>query len=92
MSKKSTPELVDSLADRREQRDTMGRGNARGLLGRMVASLLEQEVVLGLLAAIGNTGSGCSQLDLRAIDEPRAGGVHAFEPGEIEDHAFCIFG
>ena len=57
MSKKSTPEVVDCLADRREQRDGMRRMNARGLLGRMVASLLEQEVVLGLLAAIGDLGS-----------------------------------
>ena len=47
--------------------------------------------MLGLLAAIGNTGSGCRQFDLRAIDEPRAGGVHALKTGEIEDHAFRVF-
>ena len=33
--------VVDRLADRREQRDSMRRRNARGLLGRMVASLLD---------------------------------------------------
>ena len=57
----------------------------------MVASLLEQDVVLGLLAAVGNAGSGGRQFDLGAIDEPRAGGVHALKTGEIEDHAFRVF-
>ncbi len=70
----------------------MGRRNARGLLGRVVASLLEQEVVLGPLAAIGNACSRSRQLNLRAIDEPRAGGVHALQAREIEDHALRVFG
>ncbi len=92
MSKKSTPEFVDGLADRREQRDTMGRRNARGLLRRMVASLLEEDVVLGLLAAIGNCSAGRSQFGLSAIDEPRSRRVHALQTGEIEGYAFCAFG
>ena len=91
MSKKSTPEFVDGLADSREQRDTMRRRNARGLLRRMVASLLEEDIVLGLLATVGDGCSGGRQFDLSAIDEPRAGGVHALKTGEIEDYALCVF-
>ncbi len=91
MSKKSTPEVVDGLANRREQRDCMRRRNARGLLGRMVAGLLEQDIVLGLLAAVGDRSPGGRQFGLSAIDEPRAGRVHALKTGEIEDHAFRVF-
>jgi hypothetical protein len=84
--------VVDRLADRREQRDGMRRGHARGFLGRVVARFLDQEVVLRLLAAIGNTGAGGRQFSFGAIDEPRAGGVHALKAGEIEDDAFRVFG
>ena len=91
MSKKSTLEIVDGLADRREQCDRRRRMNHCRLLGRMVASLFQEEIVLGLLAAIGHSCSGCRQFNFCAIDEPRASGVHAFKTGEIEDHAFRVF-
>ena len=65
--------------------------NQRGFLRNVVARLLEQDVVLGLLAAIGNSGASRRQFHLRPIDEPRAGRVHALKTGEIEDHAFCVF-
>ena len=56
----------------------------------MVAGLLEQDVVLGLLAAIGDTGSGFRQDGLSAIDEPRARRVHALQTREIKGYAFCV--
>ncbi len=90
MSKKSMPEIVDCLAHRREQRDGMGWRNAGGLLRRMVASLLEQEGLLGAGVAIGDRSSCAREFVLSAIDEPRAGGVHALKVGEIEDHAFRV--
>ena len=85
---KSTPEFGDRLADRREQRDRMRRGNARGLFGRMVASFLEQEVVLGPLAAIGDRRATGRELVPSPVDEPRPGSVHPLKGREIEDHAF----
>ena len=57
----------------------------------MVASLLEQEVVLGLLAAIGDRSPCAREFVLGAIDEPGPGRVHALKTGEIEDHAFRVF-
>ena len=54
----------------------------------MVAGLLEQEVMLGPLAAIGDRSSGGREFVPGAIDEPGAGGVHALKGSEIEDHAF----
>ena len=91
MSMKSSPELVDRLADRREQCDRMRRRNARGRLRRMVASLLEQEVLLGPLAATRDRSSCGREFVPSAIDEPRAGSVHALKSSEIEDHAFRVF-
>ena len=91
MSKKSTPEIVDRLADGREQRDGMGWRNARGLLRRMVAGLLEQEGLLGSRVAIGDLSSCARKFFLGAIDEPSPGRVHALKTGEIEDHAFRVF-
>src|SRR6185437_11591847 len=84
--------LVDRLADRREQRDRVPRGNAGRRLGPMAARFLQQEVLLGPLAATGNSRAGGRQLVAGAIDEPGAGGVHAAEGGEIEDHAFSAVG
>ena len=57
----------------------------------MVAGLLEQEVVLGLLAAIGDRSPCAREFVLGAIDEPGPGRVHALKTGEIEDHAFRVF-
>ena len=91
MSKKSVPEIVDCLADRREQRHGMRWRNARRLLRRMVAGLLEQEGVLGSRVAIGDRSSCAPKFFLGAIDEPGPGRVHALKTGEIEDHAFRVF-
>jgi hypothetical protein len=57
----------------------------------MVASFLEQEVVLGPLAAIGDRSSCAREFVLGAIDEPSPRGVHTLKSGEIEDHAFRVF-
>jgi len=57
----------------------------------MIAGFLEQEVVLGPLAAIGDRGSSAHEIVASAIDEPGAGGVHALKSGQIEGHAFCVF-
>ena len=57
----------------------------------MVAGLLDQDVVLGLLATIGDRSSRARQFVLGAIDEPGPGRVHALKTGEIEDHAFRVF-
>ena len=43
------------------------------------------------LAAIGDRSSSGREFVPSAIDEPRAGRVHALKSSEIEDHAFCVF-
>lgn len=57
----------------------------------MVAGFLEQEVMLRPLAAIGDRSSSGREFVPSAIDEPRAGSVHALKSSEIEDHAFRVF-
>ena len=68
----------------------MRRGPARRRFGRMVTRFLEQEVLFGPLAATGNRSSCGRELVAGAIDEPRAGGVHALKRAEIEGHAFRV--
>ncbi len=58
----------------------------------MVAGLLEQEVVLGPLAADRKRWLPRRKFNLGAVDEPRAGRVHALKAREIENHAFRAFG
>ena len=47
-------------------------------------------ILFGLLAATGYRSSRGSELVAGAIDEPRAGGVHALKRAEIEGHAFRV--
>ena len=81
-------ELVDRLADRREQHDPVRRANVLGCFERAIPGVLDEQSMLGPRAAIGDGCSGFRDPRSGAVDHPGAGRVQALDGRKIQDNAF----